>query len=88
MHAAAFILASAMLAITLWLLLPLGMHIVRRLTPAGIGVVPLVPAVVPALSPKARHRPAALVAATGHMRAPPTFTPQTSSGLPDFPSPE
>ena len=88
MQAAAFILASALLAMTVWLLFALGVQMLRRLTPPGAGEAPLAPAVVSALSPRARPRPAAVLAATGHMRAPPTFTPQTSDRFPDFPSPE
>jgi hypothetical protein len=87
-HAAAFIFASALLAMIIWLLLPLGVHTVRRLTPPGSGEAPLAPAVVPAFSSRARSRPAAILAATGHMRAPPTFTPPTCDRFPDFPSPE
>jgi hypothetical protein len=48
----------------------------------------LVPAVVPAFSPRALPRSAAVVAATWHMRAPPTFIPQTSARLPALPGPE
>lgn len=78
MHAAAFIFASVLLAMVVWLLLPLGMQVVRRLTPLGRREARLAPAVVPAHSPVARRRSAAVLAATGHMRAPPTFSPQTS----------
>ena len=86
MHAAAFIFASVFLAMIVWLLLPMGVQFVRRLTPPGRGEARLAPAIVPTPAPVARPRPAAVLAATGHMRAPPTFPPPTSDCLPDHSS--
>lgn len=76
MHAAAVIFLSAFVVLAIALLLPLGVWIARRVMPPGLDEAPLAPAVVPLRPPSARPRPAAVLAATGHMRAPPTFPAQ------------
>ena len=83
MHAAVAIFLSVAVLLAIALLLPLGVLIARRVMPPGRGEAPLAPAAIPVRPPPARPRPAALLAAAGHMRAPPTFPTQWSRCRPD-----
>lgn len=84
MHATVVIfLSAAVVVLAIALLLPLGVLIARRVMPPGLGEAPLAPAAIPVRPPPARPRPAALVAAAGHMRAPPTFPAQLNRFRPD-----
>lgn len=84
MHATVVIfLSAAIVVLAIALLLPLGVLIARRIMPPGLGEAPLAPAAIPVRPPPARPRPAAILAATGHMRAPPTFPTQSNRFRPD-----
>ena len=83
MHAAAAIFLSVAVLLAIALLLPLGVLIGRRILPPGWGEAPLAPAAIPVRPPPARPRPTALLAAAGHMRAPPTFPAQWNRCWPD-----
>lgn len=75
MHAAAPILVSAFLLVTLALLLPLAVSIGRRVMPPEPATVPVAQP-VPYLPQPARTRPFAIIAAGQLLRAPPTFPAQ------------